>query len=259
MPARLSPIMPAAAARAQPDQAAGLRQIFAAQRTRFVALAANPCVVHAGAVLERLTAAWSGQGLTTLVVDAAATARAPGALAEVDLGACIEALSPAVSYLAARDAPMRWLDARGSTAAFLGAVADAAPQADVVLVHAEAADLARLFVGRAPRPLLMAADQPESLTRAYAALKWLALRLHAPAFDLLIAAGPDNPRTPRIADSLADTADRFLGVALHDWALVDPMSDVSTTTPPLQRLAMAQLRGLADAAGPATAAIPRAH
>ncbi len=247
MTLRLAPIT--GFAPPQPDQAAGLRQLFAAQRTRFVALAHNPLVEGAGVAMERLAAAWGAQGLRTLVVDAAETARAAGAMAEIDLATCIEPLSPSVSYLAARGAPMRWLDARGSTAAFLGAVADAAPQADVVLVHAGAADLARLFVHRAPRPLLLAADAPASLTQAYAALKLLALRLHAPAFDLLLLADAQCPRRQAIASALADTADRFLGAALHDWALLDPAQPADQApSAALRRLALAQLRlhGAAD-------------
>lgn len=225
------------------DQAQGLRQLFAASRVRFVALVHNPHVAFSGIAMERLTSAFAQQGLRTLVVDAADSAAAAAELAAIELTACVEPLSRHVCYLAARGLPMRYLDARGSTAAFLGAAADAAPQAEVVLVHASAMELWRLFTARSPRPVLLAADHPDSLTHAYASMKLLSQRLGTPAFDLLIAADPASPRMARIADRLADTADRFLGVALHDWTAVDPACQPEqAVTAPLRRLALAQLR-----------------
>jgi len=92
----------------------------------------------------------------------------------------------------------------------------------VVIVHAEASELGRLFSGRAVRPLLLAADHPASVTQAYAGLKLLAQRHSLMAFGLLLAAMPEEPRVPRIAEQLALTADRFVGAALHDWACIDP-------------------------------------
>jgi hypothetical protein len=234
------------------DQAHGLRQLFAARRMRFVPLVHNPHVAFGGVAMERLCAAFGDAGLHTLVVDAADTASAAHELAQVDLSACVEKLSAEVSYLAARGLPMRWLDARGTTGGFLAALADAAPRADVVLVHAGASDLARLFARRMPRPILQAADRPESVTHAYASMKLLSQRLGVLAFDLLVAADAASPRVPRIAESLADCADRFLGAAVGDWALADPTGDPDEPVPaPLRRLAAAQLGEPPDAAGAA--------
>ena len=101
-------------------------------------------------------------------------------------------------------------------------VVDAAPLAEVVVVHAEAPELGCLFTGRAVRPLLLAADHPATVTQAYAGLKLLAQRHSLMAFGLLLAAAPHEPRVPRIARHLALTADRFVGAALHDWACIDP-------------------------------------
>lgn len=233
------------------DQAHGLRQLFAASRQRFVPLVHNPHVAFGGVAMERLCAAFAEAGLHTLVVDAADSASAAHELAQVDLSACIEKLSGSVSYIAARGLPMRWLDARGTTGGFLAAIADAAPRAEVILVHAGASDIARMFSRRMPRPILQAADAPQSLTHAYASMKLLAQRLSVLAFDLLIAADGASPRVPRIADSLADCADRFLGAALADWALADPTGDPDEPVPPaLSRLAAGQLHGEAGAAEP---------
>jgi flagellar biosynthesis protein FlhG len=224
------------------DQAHGLRQMFAASRQRFVPLVHNPHVAFGGVAMERLCAAMAQRQLTTLVVDAADTASTPHEVASVDLSACIEPLSANVSFLAARGLPMRWLDSRGATAGFLRALSEAAPRSDVVLVHAGASDLVRLFGGRSPRPLLLASDHAESLTHAYASMKLLSQRLGVMAFDLLLAARGSQQRMSRIADRLAGCADRFLGAALGEWAVVDPtQADNAPLDLALRRLAAAQI------------------
>ena len=110
------------------DQAHGLRQLFAGAALRFVPLVHNPQVPGAGAVMERFCAAFAEQGLHTLVVDAADTASPPHELATVDLPACVERLSPQVSYLAARGLPMHYLDSRATLTGFLTALRSAAQQ-----------------------------------------------------------------------------------------------------------------------------------
>jgi hypothetical protein len=203
-----------------PDQADGLRRLFAGTRTRFIAVAANPDVAFAGLALERLASVCASAERKVLVVDAARGA--PHEMAAVDLAACIEPLGDNLSYLAARGLPVRWVSSRGSCEAFLDSVTDAAPEASVVIVHAEAQELGRLFARRAPRPLLLAADHPVSVTSAYANMRLLAQRHGLMAFDLLLVAAANSPRTPRIAEQLALTAERFAGAVLHDWAAIDP-------------------------------------
>lgn len=216
-----------AAAPAPQDQADGLRRLFAGQGTRFVAVASNPHVVFSGVMLERLTAAIARLGRHTLVVDASEDAPEPQELARVDLGRCIEPLTRDTSYLAARGLALRHVDTRGSTAAFLDALTDAAPLADVVLVHAPATDLSRLFARRPLRPLLLAADSADSITHAYGSMKLLAVRNRLLSFDLLLGAPPRSPRCERIAQQLSSCADNFLTAVLHDWAAVDPACDVN--------------------------------
>ena len=207
------------------DQADGLRRMFSASRVRFVAVASNPHVAFSGVLLERLTSAYATLGLKCVMVDAAEQAPAPNEMAMLDLGSCIEPLSADIAYLAARGLPLRHVDARGSCAGFLRAVTDAVPDADVVVVHAPAGELSRLFSRRALRPLLLAADQPTSVTHAYAAMKLLAVRNGLMSYDLLLSADPQSPRRERIAEQLGSCADRFLGAVLHDWAAVDPACD----------------------------------
>lgn len=229
------------------DQADGLRRLFAQSAVRLVPVVANPQMAFAGVLLERLCSALVDQGARTLVVDAADSAPAPDELAVMSLAGCIEPLSPGLSYLAARTLPLRHVDAYGSMAPFLQAVVDAAPDSDVVLVHAEASDLARLFARQTlsaqARPVLLADDHPASVTHAYAAMKLLALRAQLMVFDLLLGAAPGSPRAPRIAAQLASCADTYVGALLHDWALVDPAGRAAEApTPALQRLVRSVLQ-----------------
>lgn len=244
------------------DQAHGLRRLFAGAQARHLALVANPHVAFSGVVLERLTTVLGAMGLSTLVVDAADHSPPPRELAALDLRDAIETLSPQVHYLAARGLPQRHVDTRGSSAQFLERLQAAAPRCRVLLVHAGAADLARLFAGRALRPLLLATDQPESVTHAYAAMKLLSQRSALMSYDLLLAAPPQGARVPLIAQRLSSCADSFLGATLHDWVAIDPACDVRD--PPaaaLSRLVAAQLRldDEAEAWHDLTAAPPVAH
>lgn len=235
------------------DQAEGLRQLFAGSRTRFVPLVSNPHLAFGGVVLERLASAFAELVGHTLVVDAGEHARAPSELALLELADGIEQLSPQLSYLAARGLPLRHVDAQGSSARFLHALAEAAPRAGVVLVHASASELARMFAHRIVRPLLLAEDRPEAVTHAYAGLKLLALRANLMAHDLLLAAAEHSPRAQAIARQLAHCADTYLGAALHDWVQIDPAtSPHEASSTELRRL----VRGLLMACEPGTASAP---
>lgn len=235
------------------DQADGLRRLFGSARTRrFVPLVANPHVAFSGVAIERLTAAFGAAGRHTLVVDAADNAPAPQELAQLELAVAIEPLGSEVSYLAARGLPLSYVDTRGSASSLLDAVADAAPQADVVLVHANASDMARLFQRRAARPVVIGADHPESIKHAYAAVKLLSQRCTLMTFDLLLAAAPASPRLKHIAASLSGCADGFLGCLLQHWAVVDPAGPLNAAPgAELQRLVEAQLQIDSDLRTPA--------
>jgi hypothetical protein len=207
------------------DQAHGLRRLFAGRARHVLPLAANPHVAFSGVVLDRLAAVLAGQGHEVLVVDASSMSPPPHELASVELAACIERLAPRVSYLPARGLPRAHVDTRGSAAGFIDALQQAAPQADVVLLHADGADLARIFKRRAVRPILLGADHPDSIKHAYASIKLLVQRCALMSFDLLLAASPSSPRAVSIAESLAGCADNFLGATLLNTALVDPAGE----------------------------------
>jgi len=238
------------------DQAAGLRRMFGASRKRFIALAHNDQVEHSSLVIDRLCDAAAALGLHTLVVDAADSAPAPQEMALIDLPSCIETVSDDVSYLAARGLPIRHVDSQGRCAGFLDALEHAAPQADLVLVHAGTIDLTRLFAHQRMRPLLVGADTPRAMTEAYATLKRLAQRPGWLAHDLLIVADPQGPRTARLGESLAECAERFLGAAIHDCVVIDPQHDSAGADRRLVDLLRAQMAQdlLQD-----SAAMPLAH
>ena len=242
------------------DQAHGLRQLFAGQHLCFLPLVHNPHVPGAGAVMERLCAGHAELGLRTLVVDAADSASPAQQLALVDLAACIERLSPQVAYLAAGGLPMHFLDSRATLTGFIEALRSAAGavQADVVLLHAGALDLRRMFAGTTPRPLLLAGSRPDSLTHAYTSMKLLSQRLGALAYDLVVAGDVSQRRARRMGDRLADCADHFLGAALRQVAVVDPqMPAQAPLTPDLRTLVADRMAPAASgqAANP-LAAIP---
>jgi flagellar biosynthesis protein FlhG len=168
-------------------------------------------------------------------------------MALLDLAECVEPLSAQVSYLAARGLPLKFVDSTGSTASFLDAIVQAAPTCDVVLVHASATDLCRLFSRSADferlRPLLLADDRPTSVTHAYAGMKLLNQRAKFVVFDLLLGAATHSPRTERIAMQLATCADSFLGAVLRDWVRVDPAADATQApSAELRRIVREQLK-----------------
>ena len=210
------------------DQADGLRRLFAGHQLRVLPIAANPhvpVVGGAGVVLDRVAAELAAAGRHVLVVDAGSGAPPPHEMSRVDLAAGIERFGPRVAYMAAAGLPLTYVDTRGSASAFIDALQEAAPWADVVLLHAEAAELARVLVKRDCRPLLLGADHPESIKHAYAACKLLVQRCSLMTFDLLLAAPPFSPRLDAIAASLARCADNFLGAYLHEWAVIDPAGE----------------------------------
>ena len=223
------------------DQAQGLRRRFSGRTRQVIGLAANPHVAFGAIVLDRIAATLACLGRQVLVVDAAASAPLPHEFAHLELAAGVEPMMPGVAYLPARGLPLAYVDTRGSAARFIDALFDAAPSTDVLLLHAEPGELARALMRRAVRPLVMAADHPESLKHAYAACKLLSQRTGLATFDLLLSASTRSPRVQSIVTSLSGCADSFLGVLLHQWALVDPAGTEPAGDEALTRLLAAQL------------------
>lgn len=236
------------------DQAYGLRQMFTSRTQRFVPIVSNPHLLFGGVVLERLCSAWGELGLSTLVVDAGERSSPPRELTEFDLREGIESLSSQVHYLSARGLPLRHVDAHGSSASFIDALAQAAPNVDVVLVHASASELSRMF-GRAARrdgahrlcPAVLVDEQAESITQAYAGIKILATRAGLLAHNLIVCSAAKESRALQIAQRLATCSDSFLGAAQRSWIEIDPLQPATEAPRPELR---AYARELLDAALP---------
>jgi flagellar biosynthesis protein FlhG len=253
------------------DQAEGLRQMFAgrAGARQVLAVVANTQVAASVLALDRLAAGLSALGRQVLVVDAANSAPPPHELSRLELTAGLELLRPGVAYLPARGLPVQYVDARGSAARFVEALFDAVPSADVMLLHAEAGDLARVLARRVARPLLLAADHPESLKQAYAGCKLLNQRTGLATFDLVLLASARSPRIAGIVASLRGVADRFIGALVGGWALIDPAdpaaavaecaADDAGATPAAARLPALLAAQLALDAADATDVTPFFH
>lgn len=237
------------------DQADGLRKLFAGNQQQIVPVAANAQVDCAGVLIERLSQAFSELGAHVLVVDAADKSPDPHELVDIDLGACIELLDSGVSYLAARGLPRRHVNTRGSCETWLAAVQQAASHADVIIVHAQASDLARMLGHREVCPILVTdLSGSDSITDAYASMKLLSQRCGLMAFDLMVATANAEAQAARVADRLASCADAFLSAVLRSWSAVNRTQSLTEPAPPeLSRLAATQLTGLE---GSATLALP---
>jgi hypothetical protein len=135
-------------------------------------------------------------------------APAPHELAMHGPGRAHRAAGPDVSYLAARGLPLAYVDTRGSASASCEALADAAPQADVVLVHARRRRPGPGASSAAPRArCCWAPTTPKHQARLRLSSCW---RSAARPDDLRPAAAARRATgAPRIASSLAGTADGF--------------------------------------------------
>lgn len=233
----------AAAPAQQDDQATGLRRLFRRRACVLVPVVANP---HGGAaspkVLETLARHLAALGRRVLVVDGAATSPAPLELAAVDLAACLQPVGARIAYLAARGLVLEHVDARGSAAGFLQALRQAAPQAEVIVIHADGVDMARLLKGQAVHPILLGADHEESLKHAYANAKLLQRRCQLAAFDFLLVAPRRSSRAARIVRSLRTCLESFIDAGLRHTAQLDTAEPAPVRGQELGRLLAAQLR-----------------
>ena len=167
----------------------------------------------------------------------------------MELAPCIERLSQHIAYLAARGLPRRYVDTHGSAARLLDELTRLVPDAQVLLLHASAPDLARLCTGRALRPVVLASDHPEGVKHAYAGMKLLAQRSGWMSFDLLMLAPDRSPRVEPICKTLADCADQFIGASLRAWASIDPLTP-AREAPSASLQALVQAHVELDGPGP---------
>lgn len=245
------------------DQAAGLRRLFEGQQRSVVPVVANALVNDATPYLDALARALLAQGASVLVVDASDTAPQAQELIDVDLALCIERPAAQLGYLAAPGAARRHVDARGSAQAWLWRVQQAAPWAQVVLLHADMRDLPRLTGHGEANPVLICATDTASLTEAYAGMKLLVQRAQCHRFDVLVGLRPGGRvDATAVALRLDGCADTFLGAAVRACAAVPlaPRTAAATPVAPdlLALAAMHLAPTWADTPWPITAAAGRA-
>ena len=241
------------------DQADGLRRMFAGRVRRFIPLVANPHVPFGSVALERVTTVFAAARVPVLLVDASDQSPALSDAAWIDLGTCVERLDEHTYYLAARGLPRRHVNTRGSAEALLQVLCNAAPQAAVIVLYGEPADLARIFQRAEVRPLLLCGDHPESAKHAYAAAKILAQRCGLMTFDLLMCAAEGSRAARAVATSMSECLENFLGAVLHGSAVVDPAADVADApAPDLTELLSQQLQITLSPSLPVGASVPAA-
>jgi flagellar biosynthesis protein FlhG len=222
------------------DQAEGLRRLFDGRSTRALAVVSNPAVAWSGLLIESLSESMAAAGLHTLVVDASETAPVASEWAHLDLRWAIEPRADQSSYLGARGLLRHHVDAQGRAHGFLRRAAEAAPWADVLLVHAPALDLMRLFAGHDWRPILLADATPVGAMQAYGSLKSMA-RSGLSTFDILLESSSRPVLGPRVALRLADSASRFLSWPVsHSVVLQGPAHQDPAESSRLQDLIRAQ-------------------
>jgi hypothetical protein len=229
------------------DQAAGLRQRFVHRPPCFVALLSNPQVATHAQMMDLFCSALIACGRHVLLVDGGESAPAvasprgpqPQPQLQLQLQLHAEALAPGLHYLPARHLLTRQVDLAGQAGDMLPLQADACPQADAVVVHAPAAELARVFRGRLARPVVLGGPSPQAITHAYAGIKLMVQRAHLLTYALLLAAAPQSARTSRIARQMGACADTYLGAVLSDWTAL-PAAPSALDEPPasLKRLAL---------------------
>lgn len=176
-------------------------------RVCWIPIVSNPYVVSRQ-LLESLTVAFTQRNERVVVVDAGPLAPEPAELATVSLECCLEPIAEGVSYLAARGLPRHYMDVHGDAIHFLNAVQACLPDDAVVLLHASAPELVRLFAGQNVRPVVMTDSRVDSVLDAYASFKLLSLRLGVRACDLLIASETkDKHGAPEAHPALSDSSD----------------------------------------------------
>ncbi|AKJ30982.1 MinD/ParA family ATP-binding protein [Caldimonas brevitalea] len=214
------------------DQAHGLRRLFAHHTVHLLPVVANPYATSSHVLLEGLCQGLAAQGLHTLVVDGVASRYTTGvdvaaAIArDLDLGQWIDEFDTHTSVLAAGGSLARFTEvSEGRSALLFEALREAAPSADVIVFHADAAVLSALFGHRRVRPLVFTGDDAQSLKHAYASIKILAqyggLLDHAVVMDATEQAIGVPPAALRLVRCVSD----FLGGEAHLVALTSTAND----------------------------------
>lgn len=254
-----------------PDQAAGLRSLFARRRPSLLIVAgSDPCKAAVAAHFAREAAA--GSRATVLIDGTAGQAAAAcdvscryelaNVLAgDVPIAEVLRALTPHLLLMPAARALSRFgsftpeEDARLAEA-FSSGIAQALTaagaqdaQVDLIVVNAEEAQAARAVeaFGHDARVVIVASDQAASLRGAYVEMKALTQQHGLENFEIVVPRFNDS--APGLAfANLSNTARRFLDIELTDGGsvLLSPRAVPTGARPALPRAGAAPTSPMID-------------
>ena len=245
-----------------PDQAAGLRSLFARRRPSLLIVAGSDprkaaVALHfareAAAGLRATVLIDGTAGQVAIACDQACRYELAHVLAgDKTLDDVLRALTPCLLLLPAARALSRFgsftaeEEARLSDAFSTGivqalvAAGAGETQVDLVVVHAEAAQAVRAVeaFGRDARVVIVASDQATSLRGAYAEMKSLAQQQGIENFEIVVPREDDEASTGVAFANLANAARRFLDIELTDGGTVllppKPAASLLDFPPPLR-------------------------
>lgn len=227
-----------------PDQAAGLRSLFAPRRpSLLIVTGSDSCK---GAVAAHFAREAAAARRATVLIDGSAgqVATACGVSCRYDLSHVLAGDKPLADVLKVLTSHLLLLPAAralsrfgsldadeesrlsqafsaGIAEAFTGAGTQDA-QVDLIVVNAEQGEASRAVeaFGRDARVVIVASDEAASLRGAYAEMKSLSRDLAIENFEIVVPGTGDAPATRIPFTNLANAARRFLDIELVDGGAV---------------------------------------
>lgn len=227
-----------------PDQAAGLRSLFARRRPSLLIVTGSDA--NKAAVAAHFAREAAAASRATVLIDGSTgqVAAACGTSCRYELAHVLagdKALSDVVkvltphllllpaaraltrfgSFSADEESRLSQAFATGIAEAFTSAGTEDV-QVDLIVVHAEQGEAARAVeaFGRDARVVMVACDQPASMRGAYTEMKSLSQDQGIENFEIVVPASGDAPNTGIVFTNLANAARRFLDVELVDGGTV---------------------------------------
>ncbi len=223
-----------------PDQAAGLRSLFARRRPSLLIVAGSDACKAAIAVHFAREAA-AGSRATVLIDGTAGQVATACELAcryelahvlagDMAIDEVLRALTPHLllmpaaralsrfgSFSAAEDARLADAFSTGITQA-LACAGSQETQVDLIVVNAEEAQAARAVeaFGRDARVVIVASDNAQSLRGAYVEMKALAQQQNLENFEIVVPRFDETGTSGIAFTNLANAARRFLDIELRD-------------------------------------------
>jgi flagellar biosynthesis protein FlhG len=216
-----------------PDQAAGLRRIFARSVVRTVAVASGAPGSGRSVVAANLACALGRRGQNVVLVDQgrgrSSVAELLGARCDRDLASVIRREGPLASIMVPGPEGIRLLRSADALrllatlrdddeARLAAAFAALDPPVDILLVDAPPAGVATassMTLASAELVVVVSGDA-ESITGAYALMKRLSWDFARRRFHVLVARVRSADQAHAVLTNLSQTAERYLGVKLSN-------------------------------------------